>query len=160
MPTKLIIALTGANGQIGSGIIQHALDEGHTVVALDKAPESKFGKRDGYTYKSVELTDYDAFLEAARGCDALIHLAATYSLQNPKDPDGPLLRSVPDHVSQLSKVPIEQGSFLTRTRQVVHNTNTAMSWNALSVAAELGIKRVSIASSVNAIGLSENSRHI
>lgn len=33
--------------------------------------------------------------------------------------------------------------------------NTAMSWNALGLAAELGINRVAQASSVNAIGMSE-----
>lgn len=41
--------------------------------------------------------------------------------------------------------------------QVIHNVNTVMSWNALDVAAELGHKRVSLASSINAIGLSTSN---
>ena len=39
--------------------------------------------------------------------------------------------------------------------QVVYNTNTTMSYNALCVAADLGINRIVLASSVNAIGLGE-----
>src|SRR5262249_9035723 len=59
-------------------------------------------------------------IEALRGCDALIHLAA---------------RSTPNHADA-----------------VVYSENTTISYNALSVAAELGIRRVCLASSVNAVG--------
>lgn len=41
--------------------------------------------------------------------------------------------------------------------KVMYTTNTSMSYNALLIAAELGIKRVVMASSVNAIGMGTTS---
>lgn len=97
--SKLKIAITGANGSVGRGVVAHALSEGHSVVAIDVAPSPPPDvKGEGYEYKSVDLKDLGAFREAIRGCDALIHLAAVYSVQNPKDPDGPLLREEPEEV--------------------------------------------------------------
>lgn len=153
---KLIIAVTGGCGDIGLGIVKRALEDGHTVVAIDHInPDLAHGKlplHERITYQQAELANYDAFLEAVRGCDALVHLAAVYSLQDPKNPDGPLLRDIPEHVRGNIWSSIASRS-LTH-HQVVHNTNTALSWNALNVAAQLGIKRVALASSVNAVGLS------
>lgn len=106
---KLKIAVTGANGSIGRGVVSHALDEGHTVVALDVAHQAQHtpeataaveDRADRFSYKAVDLTDEAAFRDAIKGCDALIHLAAVYSLQNPKDPDGPLLRYEPEEVGR------------------------------------------------------------
>ena len=45
---------------------------------------------------------------------------------------------------------------LDTDKQVVYNKNSAMSWNTLEIAGELGINRVVIASSVNSIGMSES----
>ena len=42
------------------------------------------------------------------------------------------------------------------TWKKIHNANTSMSYNALTVAGELGINRVVMASSVNAIGLGQS----
>ncbi|BEI91359.1 uncharacterized protein CcaverHIS019_0401790 [Cutaneotrichosporon cavernicola] len=132
--SKLTIAITGANGVIGRGVVSHALAEGHNVVAVDIAPEPHPNAGgEGYTFKSVDMMKEADFRKAIEGCDALIHLAAVYSLQNPTDPDGPLLRYVPE--------------------ETVHNVNSTMSWNALQAAGEVGIERISMASSVNAIGL-------
>lgn len=97
---KLTIAVTGSQGQIGRAVTKLALDEGHTVLALDRAAEDKHGPQERYSYKSVDLLDYEAYRDAVRDgkCDAIIHLAAVYTLQNPKDPEGPPLRAVPEHV--------------------------------------------------------------
>ncbi|WOO84293.1 Putative dihydroflavonol 4-reductase [Vanrija pseudolonga] len=135
MSTKLKIAITGCTGIIGTHVVRYALEQGHDVVAIDRAPRDKglaaIGITDeGFKYVEADATDYDAFKAAAEGCTALIHLAAVYTL---RAPDGTILREVPQHV--------------------IHNTNTAMSWNALSVAQALGIKRVAMASSVNAVGM-------
>lgn len=94
----LTIAVTGACGTIGTAIVAKALEDGRAVIALDALPESESKLPTQVVYRQVDLTDYEAFLAATKGADALIHLAATYSLQNPKDPDGPLIRHVPDHV--------------------------------------------------------------
>jgi nucleoside-diphosphate-sugar epimerase len=66
--------------------------------------------------------DYQATLEAFRGADAIIHLAA---IPNPVDKEDWL----------------------------VHSNNVNAAFNCFRAAGELGIKRISYASSVNAIGL-------
>jgi hypothetical protein len=48
-----------------------------------------------------------------------------------------------------------QSSWLRSRTQKIHNENISMSYNALSIAAELGINKVVMASSVNAIGMGE-----
>lgn len=77
------IAITGANGKVGSGIVTAALAAGHEVVAIDRAPAPAPhpGRRDII----ADLADYDGLLRAFAGCDGLIHLAA---IPNPlRDPD-------------------------------------------------------------------------
>jgi nucleoside-diphosphate-sugar epimerase len=74
---------------------------------------------------------------------------------NAHDDEGTLLDDVYlQHVSR-DHPPLPHGGL---TKQEVHNINTAMSYNALSACAALGIHRVVLASSVNAIGMSEYLR--
>ena len=113
------IAITGAAGRVGRHVVDHAVAEGHHVLALDYAPrpEDLVAER----YDCLDVTEYEALLTAIETCDALIHLAAI---------TGPGL--LPDHV--------------------VHDHNVVSSYHALRAAAEVGIRRVCQASSVNAIG--------
>jgi len=111
MTTK--IAVTGGNGKLGRSLVPYLLEQGHWVVAMDRALPSE--------YRAVDTRDFAKLVGALRGCEALIHLAA--------------------HPS-----PLEQPD------EVVYNDNTASSYNALSAAATLGITRVCLASSVNAVG--------
>lgn len=68
------LAVTGGNGRIGQAVIELALAEGHSVVNIDRvAPK---GEDDRVTAVELDTTDYDAFVAALEGCDALVHLAA------------------------------------------------------------------------------------
>jgi len=109
---SLRIAVTGASGRIGRAVVDLAAQQGHTVVAIDRA---------GDGVRCADVTVYEQLAAAAEDCDALIHLAA-HSRPGQR----------PDHVT--------------------HNENVTGSYNALQVAANLGIDRVCLASSVNAIG--------
>ncbi|KAL7418651.1 hypothetical protein Q5752_006334 [Cryptotrichosporon argae] len=131
---KFTIAVTGALGRIGAAVCELALAEGHTVLGLDRAPEST-RVHPNYTYRQVDLTDYAKFKAAVAEakCDAIVHMAAVYSQRAPTDPEGPFVIFYPEHD--------------------IHNINAAASWNSLEVAAELGINRVVMASSVNSIGM-------
>ena len=71
---------------------------------------------------ALDLRDVSAVKEALRGCDGVAHLAA---------------------------IP---GTGLGVPDEEVYANNTAISYNVLSAAGELGIKHVCLASSVNAIG--------
>lgn len=115
------IAVTGGCGQIGSVVVALAAAQGHTVVNIDSRPAPVEPSQPGVTAVQAELTDYDAFVNAIAGCDALIHLAA-----------------IPSPVHHLD--------------HIVHNNNVVSSYNGLMAAATLGIRRVCLASSINATG--------
>ena len=85
------IAITGSSGRVGRGVVQAALDQGHTVVGVDRVP--RLENQAGIDFVQTEMSDYDALLRAFRGCDALIHLAAI---------PGPF--SHPDHVVHNNNV--------------------------------------------------------
>ena len=149
MPTQTFkIAVTGGAGLVGSAVVQQALSDGHTVVAIDLPPIGKISAQDRYTYASADLTDFDAFLASAKGCDAVIHLAALYNRPG---------QEIPEHVSFVFSIILESRIdwFWYDVGQMVHNKNTAMSYNALCVAVKLKIDRVVLASSINSIGMRE-----
>ncbi|WVQ84281.1 hypothetical protein IAT38_006433 [Cryptococcus sp. DSM 104549] len=131
----LRVCVTGAAGLVGTALCQHLLASGHSVVALDIVPPDSPhlvihpDKTDRYTYLVGSAEDYEVYKEACQGCDGIVHLAAEYDRPS---------RRVP--------------------QWRVHNANVAMSYHTLSIAVELGINRVAIASSVNAIGMLYSQR--
>lgn len=69
------IAITGGSGRVGAAIATHALEEGHSVVSIDRVkPDAD--ESDRLRFATADITDYDALLKAFEGCDALIHMAA------------------------------------------------------------------------------------
>ena len=113
------IAVTGGNGDMGRNLIPYLLEQGHTVVSLDRTIPA--ANRQGVNYLIIDTRDFGQFVSGIRGCEALVHLAAIRAPLNYPDP-------------------------------VVYADNTISSYNALSAASALGIKRVCLASSINAIG--------
>jgi nucleoside-diphosphate-sugar epimerase len=116
------IAVTGGGGELGRALIPFLLEQGHTVVCIDRAPPPA-GPPSAQRpeFLAADTRDFGQFVASVRGCDALIHLAA--------------------HRSPLHMID-----------HVVYADNTVSSYNALSAAATLGINRVCLASSINAIG--------
>lgn len=113
------IAVTGGNGDMGRSLIPYLLEQGHTVVSIDRAmPATNIA---GVNFLVADTRDFGQFIASIRGCDALVHLAAIRSPENHPDP-------------------------------VIYADNTVGSYNALSAASTLEIKRVCLASSINAIG--------
>lgn len=92
---SLRIAITGGAGHVGTGVCQAALQEGHTVVGIDIAPKARI-EHPNFTYKVVNSADHEPFKQAVTGCDAIIHLAATWTIL---DADGKVTRYVPEYVS-------------------------------------------------------------
>jgi len=113
------IAVTGGNGDMGRSLIPYLLEQGHTVVSLDRTIPT--AHRQGVNYLIADTRDFGQLIAGIQGCEALIHLAAIRAPLNYPDP-------------------------------VVYADNTISSYNALSAASALGIKRVCLASSINAIG--------
>jgi len=113
------IAVTGGGGEMGRSLIPYLLEQGHTVVSLDRTIPT--APRHGVDDLIVDTRDFGQLIAGIQGCEALIHLAAIRAPSHHPDP-------------------------------VVYADNTVGSYNALSAASALGIKRVCLASSVNAIG--------
>jgi nucleoside-diphosphate-sugar epimerase len=117
------IAVTGGSGEMGRALIPYLIEQGHSVVSLDRSvPQPSFPppKTQAY-YMIADMRNFGELVAAFADCQAVIHLAAHAN---------PL--GLPD--------------------SVVYADNTIGSYNALSAAAALGIQRVCLASSVNAIG--------
>ena len=113
------IALTGGSGELGRSLAAYLLEQGHTVVSIDRTIPANFIP--GIQFIAADTLDFGQLLESMHGCQALVHLAA--------------IRGPGNHPAT-----------------VLYANNTISSYNALNAASVLGIKRVCLASSVNAIG--------
>ncbi len=114
------IAVTGGTGNMGRSVIPYLIEQGHSVVSIDRVPPQ--GERNWeIRHITADTRDFGEFIESLRDCDALVHLAA---------------------------IPAPGG----QPNTVVYSVNTISSYNALEAASLLGIKRVCLASSINAIG--------
>jgi len=116
------IAITGSTGRVGSAIVDMALADGHSLVCIDRVAPAE----------GVAPLPNTTFVQAEMSdYDTLLSairgcdaLVHMAAIASPG--------RHPDHV--------------------VHNNNVVGSYNALRIAAELGIQRVCQASSINAIG--------
>ena len=116
------IAITGGGGELGRTLLPYLIEQGHSVVSIDRvAPAASPPAVHRPDFIVADTRDFGQFVASIRGCDGLIHLAA--------------------HRSPLHMID-----------HIVYADNTVSSYNALSAAATLGIQRVCLASSINAIG--------
>jgi UDP-glucose 4-epimerase len=67
-----VVLVTGGSGFIGSHVVDALLAAGHRVRIYDARPSAQHPE----LLVMADLDDLDALTEAARGCDAVIHLAA------------------------------------------------------------------------------------
>ena len=119
---KMRIAVTGANGDLGSNLVPYLASQGHTTVSIDRSPPVLQKPVSTSQHYVVDVRNFGEVIASLEGCEAVIHLAA--------------------HRSPLNMPP-----------PVVYAENTAGSFNVLFAAATLGIRRVCMASSINAIGV-------
>lgn len=117
------IAVTGGNGDLGRSLIPFLLDQGHQVVSIDRALPPPVIPR---PTRSAE------------------HMVANTS------DFGQFVGAIRGCDALIHLAAIRSPA--THPDSVVYIENTASSYNALSAAATLGIRRVCLASSINAIG--------
>jgi UDP-glucose 4-epimerase len=77
------IAVTGGNGDMGSNLIPYLLEQGHTVVSIDRTAPAGY-KRD-VAYMSADVRDFGQLVGCVRDCEALVHLAAIRAPGNHPD---------------------------------------------------------------------------
>jgi nucleoside-diphosphate-sugar epimerase len=87
------IAVTGGSGQVGRGVVELALAEGHQVVNIDRVSPGNGTNQPNLACIQTDITDYDALVNALRGCDAVVHMAAI-----------PRPGHLPDHVVHNNNV--------------------------------------------------------
>ncbi len=87
------IAVTGASGRIGRAVTTEALRLGHRVVAIDRVVPAEPHPSEDVRFVAADMGDYDALVEAFRGADDLVHMAAI-----------PAPGSHPDHVVHNNNV--------------------------------------------------------
>ena len=82
----MYVAITGANGFIGSHVVRQCLERGHEAVALvgaDLGCENLAGLP--VERRDLDLLDPASVRKALEGCDAVVHTAACYAfwMQDP-----------------------------------------------------------------------------
>ncbi|HEY4935833.1 MAG TPA: NAD(P)-dependent oxidoreductase [Puia sp.] len=65
------LALIGANGKIGSRILEEALSRGHSVTGIARNPDFSF-KKERLTWVKTDALNTDALATAIKGNDAVI----------------------------------------------------------------------------------------
>ena len=76
-PDRKVVLLTGAAGAIGTSL-RHELETEYHFRCLDRVRV-----RDAQDVRVVDITNFKAVLKAMRGVDAVIHLAANPSVEQP-----------------------------------------------------------------------------
>lgn len=97
----LTVAVIGANGHVGSGVVHRALLEGHAVVGVDLALKGMGPAHLRYIYKQVDASNYKSLRAAVEGCTALVLLSAAY---NQHDDEGLITDDVQQYVGSLPKL--------------------------------------------------------
>lgn len=93
------ILVTGGNGSVGFGLIPSLLDRGHSVVVLDKDVGAVRGiAHPQLTCVAGGVEEQAAVTEAARGVEAIVHLAWSFS----DDPSYLLEHDLRGHLLLLS----------------------------------------------------------
>ncbi len=86
-----IILVTGGTGYIGSWVVKELLEKGYTVrmTVRDKSRKEKYSHFDTLAasasgkleIREADLLKEGSFDEAAKGCDAVIHVASPFTLR-------------------------------------------------------------------------------
>ena len=82
-----MIAVTGANGLVGSFVVQRLVQEGLPVVAIVRAQSRRElldAVKDKITFREADVLDMPDLSEALTGCDMAVHCAAMVSFNRSK----------------------------------------------------------------------------
>ncbi|MEM7136512.1 MAG: SDR family NAD(P)-dependent oxidoreductase [Myxococcota bacterium] len=91
IPKPLRVMVTGATGFLGSHAVRAILEAGHRVVAFARSPDKAsrvFGDQpSALEVAQGDIGDAETVGEALRGCDAVVHCAATVALDAGNTPE-------------------------------------------------------------------------
>lgn len=127
--TKILI--TGSLGHIGSQVIPLFPDR--FDLKLTDINEGMIGERPVH---ALDITDYDALLEASKGMDAILHLAIT---------------SARNIVTDRRKFAAAQGEEYLKFNDSSIDTNVRGTWHVFEAARQNGLSRVVYGSSLTVL---------
>jgi len=116
------IAVTGGNGRVGRAISMMALAQGNEVVSIDQTPPPDM-TQPHFSFIQAHLSDYEEFVQAIRGCDALIHMAAI-----------PAPGHHPDHIVHNNNVVVSYNALRAAVEVGINRVCQASSVNATGLA--------------------------
>jgi nucleoside-diphosphate-sugar epimerase len=117
------IAVTGGSGRVGKGVVDLALAQGHQVVNIDRANPAALAGQPNLTCIQTDLADYDALVNALRGCAAVVHLAAI-----------PAPGRLPDHIVHNNNVTASYNVLRAAVETGIQRICQASSVNATGLA--------------------------
>lgn len=118
------IAVTGGSGRFGRAVIEYLVQSGYEALNIDRIPPTQALSDDGGHSETFINADLADLYAVTRALDGCDAVIHLAAIPNPTD----------------------------RPEPVVYANNTLGSYNVLYAAATLGIRKVCLASSINAIG--------
>ncbi|KAF2773470.1 NAD(P)-binding protein [Teratosphaeria nubilosa] len=71
------IAITGARGTVGKEVVKLCAEKGHDTIQIDRTENTAKDETPNTEHRTANAaSDYDALVDAFKGADAIIHLAA------------------------------------------------------------------------------------
>lgn len=122
---KMLVAVTGASGFVGSHVVRALLERGHRVRALvrdaaDPARTDHLGTMGEMQIVAADLTRPGSFDDAAQGCDAVVHAASATRL-TARDPQ----REIVDVALGATRTVLEGAARASTVRRVVQTSSIA-----------------------------------
>lgn len=115
--SSLRVLVTGASGFIGLHTVLHLLQCGCRVRATVRTDAREKRARDTLTshvpttsleFAYADLSKDDGWRQAVRGCDSVIHTAAPYPIENPRD-ENELIRPIRDGTLRVLRAAQAEG---------------------------------------------------
>lgn len=134
MPSRIVV--TGGSGKVGRAVVAHLLKAGHAVLNLDIALPAAHDTLGCHTLK-VDLTNLGQVFNA---------LSCHFAISEPLPPGPPQRPDAVIHLAGYARnlmVPDDE----------TFKTNVSSTYNVVEAACKLGIKKVVIASSICAYGV-------
>lgn len=142
---KKTVMVTGGTGYLGGWVVKDLLEKGYTVKVpvRDKNKESKYAflkdlekeSKGSLVIFEANLLDEGSFDEAAKGCDAIIHMASPFTLRI-KDPQkelvDPALKGTRNVLNAASRSGTVSKIVLTSSVAAVHGDSIDMTEQGLS----------------------------
>jgi dihydroflavonol-4-reductase len=122
---KMLVAVTGASGYVGSHIVRALLEHGHGVRAMvrdasDPARTDHLRALGDPELAEADLTRGGSFDDAAQGCDAVVHAASSTRL-TARDPQ----REIVDVAVGATRNVLEGAARSSSVRRVVQTSSVA-----------------------------------